>query len=331
LEEDKEMKDIFQSKMKLAGLILAFLILVVLPPLITSYWVTLLTQMLIFGVLAMSLDILLGYTGMPSFGHAGFFGASAYAIAILSTRYQVGFWPSSLIGIVLATGIGAIFGLIVAHSKGVYFLMITLALGMVLWGLAFRWVSMTGGDNGIAGIPRPEIGLPINMDDPITFYYATLVFFTACLVLMGIFIRSPFGQSLRGVRESESRMRILGYNTWLHRYLSYVIAAAFGGTAGIFWAYYNGFVSPHDLELTASFELFLMVILGGPGTLVGPALGAGIIVFLRNFISAYTQRWLLILGAVYILTILYAPQGFVNLMKDLARKREKKGELEDVR
>ncbi len=325
------MKDIFESKTKLAGFILAFLILVVLPPFVTSYWITLLTQMLIFGVLAMSLDILLGYSGMPSFGHAGFFGASAYVVAILSTRYKMGFLPCFVTGVALATLISAAYGLLVAHAKGVYFLMITLALGMVLWGLAFRWVSMTGGDNGISGIPRPDIGLPISLKDPLTFYYVTFVVFVACLLLMAIFIRSPFGHSMKGIRESESRMRILGYNTWLHRYLTYVVAGAFGSISGIFWAYYNGFISPHDLELSASFELFLMVILGGPGTLIGPALGAGIIVFLKNFISAYTQRWLLILGAIYILTILYAPQGFVNLIKDLTKPVQRKAEVEEMK
>lgn len=324
------MKDIFKSKPKIVGVILAFLILVVLPPFVTSYWITLLTQMLIFGILAMSLDLLLGYSGMPSFGHAGFFGASAYVVAILSTRYHAGFLTCFATGIVLATGISAVFGLLVAHTGGVYFLMITLALGMVLWGLAFRWVSMTKGDNGISGIPRPDIGLPISLNDPITFYYVTLVVFVACLVLMAIFVRSPFGHSMKGIRESESRMRILGYNTWLHRYLTYVVAGAFGSISGIFWAYYNGFVSPHDLELAASFELFLMVILGGPGTLIGPALGAGIIVFLKNFISAYTQRWLLILGTIYILTILYAPQGLMNLVKDWLKGGQKKAEVEEV-
>lgn len=321
---------IVQSKEKLIASMLAFLILVVLPPFVTSYWITLLTQMLIFAILAMSLDILLGYSGMPSFGHAGFFGASAYVIAVLSTRYHAGFLTCFVSGIAVATVISMVFGLLVAHSKGVYFLMITLALGMVVWGLAFRWVSMTGGDNGLSGIPRPDIGLPISLKDPLTFYYVTFVVFVVCLVLMAIFVRSPFGHSMKGIRESESRMRIMGYNTWLHRYLSYVVAGAFGGISGIFWAYYNGFVSPHDLELSASFELFLMVILGGPGTLVGPALGAGIIVFLKNFISAYTQRWLLILGGIYILTILYAPQGLVNLIKDWLKGGQKKVEVEEV-
>jgi branched-chain amino acid transport system permease protein len=226
----------------------------------------------------------------------------------------------------LSAGISTIFGLLVAHATGVYFLIITLALGMTLWGLAFRWVSMTGGDNGISGIARPDIGLPLSLKDPLTFYYVILVFFLVSLILMAILVRSPFGHSLKGVRESESRMRVLGYHTWLHKYLSYVCSAAFGGFAGVLWAYYNGFTSPYDMDLTASIEIILMVILGGPGTLIGPALGACIIVFLKNFISAYTQRWLLIVGTIYILTILYAPQGLVNLIKDFLKRGQKEAE-----
>jgi branched-chain amino acid transport system permease protein len=317
------MKHLAASKAKLIGLILAFLVVVVMPPFYTSYWVTLFTQMLIYGILAMSLDILLGYTGLSSFGHAGFFGSSAYVVAILATRYKLGFLPCFVSGIAVATAISMIFGLLVAHATGVYFLIITLALGMTLWGLAFRWVSMTGGDNGLSGIPRPDLGLPISLKDPLTFYYVIVVAFVIALILMVIYVRSPFGHSLKGVRESETRMQVLGYHTWLHKYLSYVFAAAFAGAAGAFWAYFDGFISPFSMDLTASIEIILMVILGGPGTLIGPALGAGIIVFLKNFISAYTQRWLLIIGIIYILTILYAPQGLVNLLKDWVRGGEK--------
>jgi len=307
------MKMISESKLKIVGIIAAFILLAILPPVLSSYWLTILTQMLIFAILAMSLDILMGYTGLPSFGHAAFFGASAYTVAILSTRFHVGFLGCVVSGLLLSLGLAALFGLLVAHAGGVYFLMITLALGMVVWGLAFRWVTMTGGDNGIAGIPRPELGIPVSLNDPIVFYYCVLIVSVVVLFLLYLFIRSPFGQSLLGIRESESRMRILGYNTWLHKYLSYVVAGGFSGISGILWAYYNGFVSPMDLELTASFETFIMVILGGPGTLVGPALGAGIIVFLKNFVSAYTHRWLLIIGAVYILAILYVPEGIFGI------------------
>ncbi|MBU1209389.1 MAG: branched-chain amino acid ABC transporter permease [Proteobacteria bacterium] len=317
------MRLITGSKFKIGGMIVAFFLLMMLPPILPSYWLTILTQMLIFGILAMSLDVLMGYTGLPSFGHAGFFGTSAYVVAILSTRYQVGFLGCVFGGFLLSTAIAFLFGLLVAHSGGVYFLMITLALGMVIWGLAFRWVTMTGGDNGIAGIPKPELGIPIPLEDPMVFYYFVLSVFLVVLILLYLFTRSPFGLSLRGIRDSESRMRILGYNTWLHKYLSYVVAGAFGAISGILWAYYNGFVSPMDLDLTASFEAFLMVILGGPGTLIGPALGAGMIVFLKNFISAYTHRWLLILGAIYILAILYVPGGIMELGKRLVKGGDK--------
>jgi branched-chain amino acid transport system permease protein len=305
------MKDLLNSRTKLIGFILAALVLLVLPPFYTSYWVTLLTQMLIFAILAMSLDVLLGYSGLSSFGHAGFFGVAGYTVAILSTRYNMGFYYCLISGVSLTVLISMIFGFIVAHSTGVSFLIITLALGMCLWGLGFRWVSMTGGDNGISGIIRPDIGLPIALKDPLTFYYFIFVFFLIALILLAILIRSPFGHTLKGIRESESRMRVF-------------VSSAFAGLAGVLWAYFNGFISPFDMDLNASIEIVLMVILGGPGTLIGPALGSGIIVFLKNFISAYTQRWLIILGAIYILTILYAPQGLINLLKDWIKGRANK-------
>ena len=302
-------------------ILLALAIFLVLPLLFPTYWVTLVTQMFIFGMLAMSLDILLGYTGLPAFGHAAFFGLAAYAVGVLSTRYAVGFWLSGLTGIVLSVAVAAIFGLLCVHSAGVYFLMITMALGMCLWGLAFRWVGMTGGDNGISGIPRPEIALPVDLNDPIAFYYFTFLAFALVLLALFLLVNSPFGQTLRGIRESESRMRVLGYNTWLHKYLSYIIAGGFAGISGVYWAYYNAFVSPSDLDIIATMEAFFMTILGGPGTLVGPALGAGIIVFLKNFISAYTQRWLIILGLVYVVIILYTPQGLVNFLIERMKKK----------
>jgi branched-chain amino acid transport system permease protein len=172
---------------------------------------------------------------------------------------------------------------------------------------------VTGGDNGISDIPRLEglLGLPAS--GPIPYYYVALAVFALCGALMTMLVKSPFGLTLQGIREHEPRMRSLGFNTWLHGYVSYVCAGAFASVAGIMWAYYNGFVSPTYLDLTASSELFLMVTLGGPATLVGPVIGAGAIVILKNVISAYTARWLLILGIVYIVTILWAPQGLWNL------------------
>jgi branched-chain amino acid transport system permease protein len=284
-------------------------------PLLPAYPLTLLTQALIAAMLAMSLDLLLGYTGLPSLGHAAYFGIGAYAVAILATEGQTGFVGCLLAGVIVAAVAAALFGLLAIRATGVYFLMITLALGMVVWGLAFRWVSLTKGDNGISGVPRPELALPWSLWGALPFFYFVLVAAIIAWALLGLLVSSPFGLSLLGIRESESRMRALGYNVWLHKYLAFVISGTLAGFAGVLWAYYNGFVSPVDVQLVTSVETLLMVALGGPGTLVGPALGAAIIVFLKNFVSVYTKRWLLILGAVYISAILFAPRGLIGALQ----------------
>ena len=296
-----------------AGLV-AIVVAAALAPMLSAYPLTLLTQAAIVAVLAMSLDVLLGYTGLPSLGHAAYFGVAAYAVGILATEHRRGFLVCLLVGLALATLTAAAFGLLAIRATGTYFLMITLALGMVVWGLAYRWVSLTKGDNGIAGVPRPDVG-PFSLGAPLPFFYLALAAAGLAWALMGLLVRSPFGMTLLGIRESESRMRALGYNVWLHKYLAFVIAGAFAGFAGVFWAYYNGFVSPVDVQLVTSVETLLMVALGGPGTLAGPAVGATLIVFLKNFVSVYTKRWLLILGAVYIGVILFAPRGVLGAFR----------------
>ena len=292
-----------------------FFLLLVAPPFLSSFLLTLLTQALIYGILAMSLDIILGYTGLASLGHAAYFGIGAYSVGILATRYGAAFGITLPAGVLLAVLVAAIFGTVALRATGVYFLMITLALGMIVWGLAHRWVTMTQGDNGISAISRPDLGLPWSLSLSIPFYYFALAGFLIAFWILRVIVHSPFGQTLVGIRESESRMRTLGYHVWLHKYIGFVIAGGFGGFAGVLWAYYNGFVSPVDLQLATSVEVLLMVALGGRGSLIGPALGAGIIVLLKNLVSVYTHRWLLILGAVYILTIVYAPEGILGAIK----------------
>jgi branched-chain amino acid transport system permease protein len=284
-------------------------------PFLASFQVALLTQALILAILAMSLDIILGYVGLASLGHAAYLGIGAYAVGILSTRYGAGFWTSLVAGVALAAAVAAVFGLVALRATGVYFLMITLALGMVVWGLANRWVSMTSGDNGISSVPRPVLGLPWSLSSPRPFFYLALIAFLLAFAVLRLVVRSPFGHTLVGIRESESRMRTLGYHVWLHKYVGFVIAGAVGGFAGVLWASYNGFVSPADLELTTSVKILLMVALGGRGTLIGPAIGALAIVLLENLVSVYTHRWLLILGSVYIGTIVYAPEGIVGAVR----------------
>jgi len=300
---------------RLLGAALVLAGLGAIAPLLPSYPLTLLIQALISAIFAMSLDLLLGYTGLPSLGHAAYFGVAAYAVAILSVDTGAPFAVCLLAALLVAGLTAALFGVLAIRATGTYFLMITLALGMVVWGLAFRWVSMTKGDNGISGVARPALGLPWDLGAPLPFFYFTLAGAALAWWLLGVLVCSPFGMSLKGIRESASRMQSLGYNVWLHKYLAFVLSGLFAGFAGVLWAYYNGFVSPVDVQLVTSVEALLMVALGGSGTLVGPALGAVLIVFLKNFVSVYTKRWLLILGAVYIGVILFAPRGIVGALR----------------
>jgi branched-chain amino acid transport system permease protein len=285
------------------------------PPFFPPFLLTLMTQTLIYAIVAMSLDLVLGYTGLSSLGHAAYLGLGAYSVGILATQYRASFWTTLAVGVVLAAVVAAIFGLVALRATGVYFLMITLALGMVVWGLANRWVSLTKGDNGISNVPRPDLGLPWAFTKAVPFYYLVLIGFALALLVLRVVVRSPFGHTLVGIRESESRMRTLGYNVWLHKYIAFIISGGVAGFAGVLWAHYNGFVSPSDLDLAVSIEILLMVALGGRGTLFGASVGAAVIVLLKNLVSVYTQRWLLLLGIVYIFTIRYAPDGIVGALK----------------
>jgi branched-chain amino acid transport system permease protein len=302
------------ARRRRAAALAAGVALLAAPPVLPSYALTLLTQILIYAIFAMSLDLLLGYAGLASLGHAAYFGLGAYAVGILATAHQASFWTCLAAALVAATAVAAVFGLVAIRAVGVYFLMITLALGMVVWGLAFRWVSLTMGDSGIAGIERPSpAGLPLS--GPLPFYYLALAAFVLTFGILFRVVRSPFGLSLRGIRETERRMRALGYDVWLHKYLAFVLSGAFAGLAGALWAYYDGFVSPVEVHLVTSVETLLMVALGGPGTLVGPALGAAVLVLSKNLLSLYTKRWLLVLGLVYIGVIVLAPKGLVGALR----------------
>jgi branched-chain amino acid transport system permease protein len=305
----------FSLNVKIAAVVIAILALAAIAPFVSSYVLILLTQALVLGIIAMSVDLLLGYTGLPSLGQAAYLGVGAYLTAILATKYgfglQWGFWLVVLLGFIAGAALAAIFGLFAIRAGGVYFLMITLALGMCVWGLAYRWNSLTGGDNGINMPGRPSFGLELSND--LNYFYLVLAFFTVSLAALAVLVRSPFGKSLVGIRERELRMRILGYNTWLHKYIAFVIAGAFGGLAGVLWAHLTGIVSPGDVILTTSVDVLLMVVLGGPGTLVGGAIGAGVVVFLREYLATIVPWWQYVLGTVYVLTILYLPGGLMGI------------------
>jgi branched-chain amino acid transport system permease protein len=197
--------------------------------------------------------------------------------------------------------------------------MITLALGQCVWGLAYRWNSLTNGDNGINLRIRPQFG--IDLANEVTFFYLVFGFFALSLLAMYVLVRSPFGRSLTGICERELRMRILGYNTWLHKYIAFVIAGAFGGLSGVLWAHTAGIVSPENVVLTTSVDALLMDVLGGAGTLVGGVIGAFIVIGLREYLSTLVPWWQYVLGGVYVLTILYLPTGLIGLPERIRQLR----------
>jgi branched-chain amino acid transport system permease protein len=301
------------------ALAVGVLALVALPLVLSSYQLGLLTKMLIFAVFAMSLDLVQGYAGLPSLGHAAYFGVGAYAVALLALYVRDNFWLDFGAGLAAAAACAALFGLLALRAHGSYLLMITLALAQVVWGVAFGWRWLTGGDDGLPGVPRPGAGLPLSLAGALPFYYFVLVMFVLAAGALALIVRSPFGRALVGIRESERRMEVLGYNTWLHKYVAFVLAGTFAGLAGNLFVYYNGFVSPAYCSIVFSAMALIMVILGGAGTLLGPVLGSIAIVFLENVISAATQRWLLVLGIIYVAVTLYAPSGLVGLLRVRAR------------
>jgi branched-chain amino acid transport system permease protein len=311
-------------KVKILAVAVGLLALAYIVPNSGSFVVLLATRAMAFAILAMSVDLLLGFTGLSSMGQAAYFGVGAYLTAVLATKFHFGlgwdFWIVVVLGILIGCALAALFGLFAIRASGVYFLMITLALGQCVWGLAYRWNSVTGGDNGINMTARPNFG--IDLANETTFFYLVFAFFTVSLIMLYVLVRSPFGRSLEGIRERELRMQILGYNTWLHKYIAFIIAGGFGGLGGVLWAHTNGHVSPETVVLTTSVDALLMVVLGGAGTLVGAIFGSAIVFGLREYLSTLVPWWQYALGGVYVLTILYLPMGLMGIP---ARLRQRKG------
>jgi branched-chain amino acid transport system ATP-binding protein len=306
------MRSVAQRRRINAALILAlFVAAVIVPSHFPPFLLTVVLLSLVYAILAMSLDVLMGYTGLESLGQAAFFGLAAYTVGIALTRYHQP-WPVAvLLGLAFGTAAAAVAGLLAVRLRGLFFLVITLAFAQVLWGISNRWGQMTNGYVGLRGIRRPYSGL----ESDANFYYVLLGVFVVAAVAMRLLVTSPFGLTLKGIRESESRMRTAGYNVWLHKYIAFVICGLFAALAGVAYAFVAEFVTPEVLSITTSFDAMLMVILGGVGTLFGPALGALAIVGARNYLSSYVSHWIIILGAIYIVTVLFAPKGIVGFAR----------------
>jgi branched-chain amino acid transport system permease protein len=293
--------------------------LALLPLAISSYQVSLATQMLIFGALAMSIDILAGYSGRTPLGHGAIFGVATYVVLYTVTVEGGSPWTGVALGILAATATAAVFGALATRTSGVYFLLLTLALGMIVWGICVRWTSVTGGENGIRGTVKPEW-----LAGHVPLYYFVLAVSLPMAWLMWRFVNSPFGLTLKGIRESESRMRALGYNVPLHLFIGFTVSGFFAGTAGALYAFFNSFVSPSTVELKQSVAGLLMAIVGGVGTLFGSLIGSAAIILLENWVSLYTERWSMVLGFMFIFTMIFAPEGLVGKARNLLERRRAK-------
>lgn len=283
--------------------------------LLAPYHLVLATRILILALFAMSLDLLDGYVGLTSLGHAVFLGTSAYVTGFIAIGYSDNIFV--LLGAGLATSmvLGALIGPLVLRATGVYFLMLSLAVSQVVWGIAWQWRSITGGDDGLAGIPRPSLGSLILIDSA-SFYRLTIILFLIAAALLLRLVRSPFGLGLQGIRESTLRMQAFGYNVWLHKYIAFVISSVAAGLAGVLLALQNGIVTPTQLSIHTSAIGLLMALVGGAGTMIGPIVGAVIVVLLEYGVSQYTERWVALLGIIYIVVVLFAPDGIYTPIKN---------------
>jgi branched-chain amino acid transport system permease protein len=292
------------------ALLIALVLLIAVPYWMPGvYYVNVASQVMIYAVFALGLNILAGYGGLVSLGHAGLFGIASYAAAY-ALQHGFGHTPSILFAVVAGILSMALFALLSLRSSGIGFIMITLAIGQLLWGLAYRWISLTGGDNGInvAGRPAP---FGISLADTNAFYYATLVIFLLALGIVTIFIRSPLGAALMGTRDQPRRMNALGYHVWAIRFWACLCSGLLTAVSGVLFVYYTQFISPQTLALTASAEVLLMVIAGGAGTLLGPIVGATLVVVVKTVVSGFIERWNMLLGFIFVAIVIFMPEGLV--------------------
>ena len=305
--------------MKRIPLLIALLLMATLPMWIgNSYYVNIATQMLIYAILALALNVLVGYAGLVTLGHAGLFGIAAYAGAVLIND-GYGHVTVTFGALLVTVAVTAIFAVLALRGTGLGFVMITVALGQIVWGIAYRWISLTNGDNGISINARPA-PFGLQLTEAPAFYWACFVVFLLTIGAMAIFVASPFGAALRGARDQPRRMTALGYNVWLTRFLAFLFSGFWSGVAGMLYLYYNQFVSPQTVALSASAEALLMVIAGGTATLLGPIAGAVLVIIMKDIASAYIDRWNFVLGAIFVLIVVFMPEGLVPGCVRLWRK-----------
>lgn len=277
------------------------------------------TQVVVMGLAAMSLNFLLGYTGVLSFGHAAYFGLGAYGVG-MTIRYIV---PSTGLGILVGTAVGALAGAIIGpmivRLRGVYFAMVTIAFGQVFYFIAFRWNTVTGGDDGLTNWARQPINLGFTTlhieQDPVTFYYFVLAIFAVAAAIMALLIKSPYGRTLIAIRENERRTRFLGINVNFHIWSSWLISCTFMALSGTLYALLNNFVDPRALYWTQSGVFVIMCVLGGMRSFWGPLVGAAIYVVLQDYLSSATPNWMSFIGLVFVVAVLFFPRGVLGIFR----------------
>lgn len=294
------------------GMTLLVMLVLGLPLILSSFGIIVAAEIFIMAIFAMSLGVIIGYAGLVSLGHAAFFGTGAYTIALLGQQFANMYLL--LVAVLLISGILALVsGALFVRSSGAYFLMLTLAFGQVLFAIAFQAESVTGGADGMSVSATPTFGFG-EITGGIGLYYMMAVFFLLCYALLLLFISSPAGKVVRGVMENESRMKALGYNTYSYKLLAYTLSGMIAGLAGALYAYFNFYVTPDLLAWVFSGTALIMVILGGVGTLLGPAIGAGFFIILQSYLSSYTERWELVLGLIFIAFVLLGRGGIFHLL-----------------
>jgi branched-chain amino acid transport system permease protein len=288
------------------------------------------TKIVIFSVFALSLNLIWGYTGLISLGHATYFGVGAYASTILIVRMGIGnFWLAGLIAVITAGVLAAIYGVIALRVVGLYFLLVTLALGQLVFCISTVWRSVTGGDNGIIGTPFPDLGIPGVTVNSMVYYYLVFIVAAICFSLLYRLVNSPFGYALQGIRDDEKKMRTLGYNTWLYKYFAFVIAGIFAAVSGVLFSYFLVVVGPSQLSITTSTMAILMVIIGSTRVFWGPVAGALVVILLEYVASVYIpERWPLILGAIFVIAVMFLREGIgVSLTKLWMRLTDYRGSV----
>lgn len=306
-------------------LLLAILVLLGAPFVVSPFSTILFTEILIMGLFAISFNLLLGYTGLLSFGHAAYFSVGAYSSALFLLKLTPSIPQAVLLAIVVTALFAAVLGYLCVRLDEIYFAMLTLAFGQMIYAAIWEWSSLTGGSDGLVGIPKPSLslmGLELDISSPIGYYYFTLLIFLGSAAILWRIVQSPFGLVLRGIRDNSERIEFLGIPMRRYRLMAFTISGAFSGLAGAIFAPFEMAITPHIAFWTKSAEPVIMSLLGGTRTFLGPAFGAGIYMIIKNIISTKSEYWMLFLGSLLILIVVFFPGGIVGYIKDkFFRKR----------